>query len=43
MGLGISGGVLSMGPAAYQVADLIRSPRLDERSPLAYAALAHAL
>jgi hypothetical protein len=43
MGLGIGGAVLSMGPAAYQVADLIRSPRFDERSPLAYAALVHAL
>jgi hypothetical protein len=43
MGLGISGGVLSMGPAAYQVTDLVRAPRFDTRSPLAYAALAQTL
>ena len=43
MGLGISGGVLSMGPAAYQVTDLVRAARFDPRSPLAYAALAQTL
>jgi len=43
LGLGITAGVASMGPAGYQVVDLIRSPRFDEHSPLAYAALAQAL
>lgn len=43
LGLGITSGLVSMGPAGYQVADFIRSPRIDEHSPLAYAALAEAL
>ena len=43
LGLGISGGVASIGPAAYQVADLLRSSKPGSRSPLAYAALAQDL
>lgn len=43
LGLGITGGIASVGPAGYQAADLMRSRAFDERSPLAYAALAQAL
>ena len=43
LGLGITGGLASVGPAGYQAVNLIRSPRFDEHSPLAYAALAQSL
>jgi Family of unknown function (DUF6236) len=43
VGLGITGGIASLGPVGYQAADLFRSPRFDEHSPMAYAALAQAL
>jgi hypothetical protein len=42
-GLGIAGSAAALGPAAYQASDVIRSPRIDLREPLAYAALAGAL
>ena len=43
VGLGIASGLASMGPAGYQAVDLISSPGWDQRSPLAYAALAQTL
>lgn len=43
IGMGIGGGAVSLGPAAYQVVDLVRPSRLDGREPLAYAAMAQAI
>jgi hypothetical protein len=43
VGLGVTGGVASLGPAGYQAVDHVRSRRFDKDSPLAYAALAQAL
>lgn len=43
LGLGITGAIASVGPSGYQAADLFRTRLFDERSPLAYAALAQAL
>ena len=43
LGLGVGAAAASMGPAAYQAADLFARPRFDARAPLAYAALAGGL
>ena len=43
LGLGLAGSAATLGPAASQASDLIRSPRFNARDPLAYAALAGAL
>lgn len=43
LGLGIAAGSASMGPSAYQAADIFRSKGFDPRAPLAYAALSQAL
>jgi hypothetical protein len=40
LGLAVGSGVASLGGASYQAVDLVRSPRLDRRAPLVYAALA---
>jgi uncharacterized protein DUF6236 len=43
LGLGVSGGMASLGPAGYQMADVARAWNADKRTPLAYAALAEGL
>jgi hypothetical protein len=43
LGLGVSAGIASMGPAGVSTVDVLRSSRFDGHSPLAYAALAQAL
>jgi hypothetical protein len=43
LSLGIGAGVVSMGPAGFEAADLLGSPQSNKRSPLAYAALAETL
>ena len=42
LGLGINVGTASIGQAAYQAVDVLRTPSFDLRSPLVYAALAGA-
>src|SRR5262249_3544538 len=43
LGLGIGAGIVSMGPAGFEAADLMGSPRIAQRSPLAYPALGQPL
>jgi hypothetical protein len=40
VGLAVGGGVISAGGAAHKAVDLVKTPRYDRRTPLAYAALA---
>jgi hypothetical protein len=43
LGLGITGGILSLSSSLYQANEVYRDHRLDPRAPLAYAALAQEL
>jgi hypothetical protein len=43
LGLGIAGATAAAGPSAYDAAELLRSPRINVNSPLAYTVMADSL